>query len=273
MYALLTLVVSVMLSTFMMGVANQHHDLAAMYQSRSKWLQVQAMAENIQQYRNEKITYPASVQALSATPGFYHARSLTNAWQGYALSPVITDSMWQFQRAVFFNQDPTKGVNATSFLANNTCGTGNSSSAQSWCGAATGQWFRSESREQYNEQLSTQRLRMSHVLQKMADYYSKNQKFPNKTQSGVSLVGNSIQKLASLAGFTGTASACGGSNSSTYQYMGIPIDCADMFDIWGNAIGYQFMNDKQILLVSETPIYNNSGTRIIVASDFDNSNL
>lgn len=273
MYAIFTLAVSIMLATFMMGVASQHHDLAAMYQSRAKWLQVKAIAENIQQYYNENSAFPSNIETLSASVGFRQTRSLTNAWQGYALSPTIADSAWQFQRAVFFSNDPSKGVDATAYLAINTCGTGNATSAQSWCGAATGKWFRSETREQFNEKISTQRVRMGRVLQKFADYYSATQKFPNKDKSDATLIDNSVLKISALSGFNGNATSCGAGNSSTYQFMGVPIDCADMFDIWGNAIGYQFINAKHIVLISETPIYNNSGTRIIVASDFDNTKL
>lgn len=273
MYAILTLAVSIMLATFMTGVTRQNYELAALYQSRTQWLQVQTLAENIQQYYNEKTVFPATITALSESTGFHHTRSLTNAWQGYAVSPTITDSVWQFQRAVFFSNDPSKGVNAAAYLANNQCGTGGYATAQSWCGASTGKWFRSETREQHNEKISTQRIRMGRVLQKIADYYSVNQKFPDKDKSDVILTNDSIAEIATLAGFNGTAKTCGGSNSSTYEFMGIPIDCADMFDIWGNAIGYQFINAKHIVLVSETPIYNNIGTRIIVAADFDTTNF
>jgi hypothetical protein len=272
MYAILTLAVSMMLTTLMMGVASQHHDLATLYQSRTRWLQVQAMAESIQQYHAEKSVHPASIAALSATTGFHQTRSLTNAWQGYGLSPTINDGYWEFKRAVFISNDPSKGVDATTYLTNNRCGTGDYATAQSWCGAPTGKWFRSETREQYNEQISTQRVRIGRVMQKMATYYNNNQKFPNKNKSDVTLLDNSISTLAALAGFTGTAQTCGGATSSTYQFMGIPIDCADMFDLWGNAIGYQFINNKHIVVTSETPIYNNSGMRVIVAADFDTSN-
>ena len=274
MYAILALAVSIMLATFMTGVAKQHHDLTALYQSRSKSIKTQTMAENIQQYRNEKNAYPASIDALSATPGFQHVQSLTDAWQGYDVSDPdfpITDSVWQFQRAVFFSNDPSKGVNATAYLADNKCGSGTNRTALSWCGARTGQWFRSETREQYNAQISTQRIRMGHVLQKIADYYSANQKFPDKDKSNNSLTNDSIHKLTELAGYSGSATECTG----TYQFMGTPIDCADMFDLWGKVIGYQYMDSKHIILISETPIFNADSPpqRIIVAADFDNTQL
>ena len=269
MYALLALTVSIMLATFMTGVASQHRELAEMYQSRIKSLKAIAMAENIQQYFIETSVFPATIATLSASSGFQHTQSLTDSWQGYGLSPTITDTVWSFKRAVFFSNDPSKGVNAASYLTTNACGTGSYATATSWCGAATGQWFRTETREHFNEKISTQRVRMGRVLQRFADYYNANQKFPDKNESAVALGANSISSLNTLAGYGSGAVACTG----TFSYMGVPIDCADMFDLWGGVIGYQFITSKHIVLISETPLYNNSDTRVIVAADFDNSLL
>ena len=69
--------------------------------------------------------------------------------------------------------------------------------------------------------------------------------------------------LAALAGYAGTAANCSGQ----YQYRGIPIDCSDMFDSWGGKIGYQFESANHIILVSETPFYNSTGTRLVIPVD------
>lgn len=269
MYAVMALAVSFLLATLMGGVASQNHDLATLYQSRTKNMQVVAMAENIEQYFLEKAVFPASIPALSATRGFEHSRALVDNWQGYAVSPTIADSVWQFNRAVLFSNDPSKGVNVASYLASNSCGAGGYDTATSWCGAATGRWFRRETRERYNEQISTQRARMSRLLQKFTDYYNTNGKFPDKDSGGTALGLNSISNIAALAAFGGSAGSCSG----TFTYMGVPIDCGDMYDVWGRVIGYQFVSSKHVLVISETPIFNNSGNRVVVAADFDNSLL
>lgn len=269
MYAAMSLAIAILLGILITGVSSQNHDLATLYQSRTKYMQVVAMAENVEQYFLENATFPGSIPVLTAATGFEHSRALIDNWQGYAVSPTITDSVWQFNRVVLFANDPSKGVNAASYLSSNACGSGGYDTATSWCGSATGRWFRRETRERYNEQITTQRARMNRLSQKLADYYNTNQQFPDKDSAGTSLAANSITTVAALAAFGGSAGSCSG----TYTYMGVPVDCGDMHDLWGQAIGYQFVSSKHIILVSESPIYNNSGNRVVVAADFDNTLL
>lgn len=269
MYPVLILAISIMLTTLMNGVMGQNRDLVGLYRSRLVTMQTIAMAENIEQFYLEKVAFPATIDALGSTAGFEHSRSLKNAWQGYAVSPTISDGVWQFSRAVLISNDPSRGIDAAAYLGANACGVGGYDTATSWCGSPKGQWFRRESRERYNDQMATQRVRMVRVLQKLTDYYNKAGKFPDKDSGGSALAANSINALSTLGGFAGAADTCSG----TYTYMGVPIDCGDMYDLWGNAIGYQFVGAKHIVLISETPILNDSGDRVLVAVDHDNSIL
>lgn len=269
MYAVLALAVAFLLATVMGAVASQEHDLATRYQVRTKYMQVVTLAEGVEQYFLEKSAFPASIAALTGSAGFEQARGLTDPWQGYAVSPAITDTVWQFQRAVLISNDPSKGVTAAAFMASNNCGAGGYDTATSWCGSNTGRWFRRETRERFTDQITTQRARLNRLRQKLADYYNANLKFPDKDAGSTALGANSISTVAALAAFGGTAANCTG----TYTYMGVPVDCADMYDLWGQPVGYQFVSDKHVILISETPIFNNSGNRVVVASDFDNSLL
>ena len=269
MYPILVLAVAILLSTWMTGITGQNRDLTKLYQSRLRHIQLVVLAENIEQFTLENTNYPAHIDVLAATAGFEQSRSYINNWQGYAISPVITDSIWKFNRAVLFSNDPSRGVTAVDYLNLNACGVGSFDTAISWCGTSTSLWFRSETREQYNTKISTQRIRMGRLLQKFATYYNNNGNFPDKNALNVALSANSIQTLASLASYSGSAKTCSG----TFQYHGIPIDCGDMFDLWGGTIGYQFTGPKRIILTSETPIFNALGNRIVVASEIDNSLL
>lgn len=271
MYPILVIVLGVWLSILMDGIASQNRDLVTLYQSRIKSDKTVKMAENIEQYVNETSSYPPDIATLNAAPGFEHTSSLIDSWQAYAVSPIITDTIWQFQRAVFISNDPSKGVNTATYLATNTCGTGTYATATSWCGQKTGNWYRSETRERFNKQISTQRVRMTRMLQKLTDYYNQYQAFPDKNASAVALGLNSTTTLSSLVAFAGSANTC--TTSITYNYMTVPVDCADMYDIWGGAIGYQFVTTKHIILVAESPLFNSTGTRVIIAADFDNSLL
>ena len=269
MYPVIVVVISVLLATIATEVAGRHWDLARAYQSRAKYMQMTALAENVESYSLETGTLPASIAALSAAQGFEQTRSVVDNWQGYAVSPVLNDGVWQFQRAVLFSNDPSKGVDGATYLATNACGTGGYDTALGWCGASTSRWYRKETRERYNMDIMTQRARMSRVLQKLADFYNTNAKFPDKDASNNPLATGSINALRTLAGYGGTANTCTG----TFTYMGVPVDCGDMFDLWGGPVGYQFISNKHIVLVSESPIFNSSGNRVAVGADFDNSLL
>ena len=269
MYPILVLAIAILLAMLMDGVAGQNRDLIQLYQSRLRQMQLVALAENLDQFYLETATLPANIAALSASDGFQHVRGLVNTWQGYAVSPTLNDGVWQFSRAVLFSNDPTKGTTAAAYLAANACGTGGFDTALSWCGSKDSQWFRLETRERYNEQITTQRVRMVRLLQKLSNYYNANGKFPDKDNLNIPLAPNSMTRVATLAGYGGTARNCSG----TFTYMTVPIDCGDMFDLWGNPVGYQFISSKRVLLVSETPIYNNSGNRVVVAVEYDFSLL
>lgn len=265
MYPVLVLVLAVWMLTLMDGVADQNRALAKLYQSHTRHTQIIGLAENLEQFFNETGTFPASINTLSASSGFQHVRGYSENWQGYAVSPQLNDGVWRYHRAVLFSNDPTRGVTQSSYLATNACGAGGYSVASSWCGAKGSKWFRRETRERFTEQLVTQRIQIGRMLQKLADYYNSNKAFPNLDNLGIALAADSNTALKTLAGYAGTAQTCTG----TYQYMGVPVDCGDMFDLWGNAIGYHFVSNRHILLISETPLYNASGTRIVVAVEYD----
>lgn len=267
MYAFMALAISTLLITLMSWVTQQNSDLAVMYQSRNQYMQTVGMAEAIEQYAVENAAYPASLATLQAASGFEQTKSLTNTWQGYGVSGNIVDGTWTFTRAVLVSNDPSKGVSAAQYMTNNACGAGSYAAAESWCGASTGKWFRRETRETHPEKIATQRARLNRLLQKFGDYYNTGGAFPDKDAANVVLGANSINTLASLVSYAGTASGCAG----TFNFFGMPVDCGDMFDLWGNPVGYQFVSSKHVLVTSETPIYNDLGTRVVVSADFDNS--
>lgn len=269
MYPVFALVIAAWLAYAVDSVASQNRALETLYQSRSRYMQTVGLAEAVDQYTVEKTSYPPSVDALTGTAGFEYARNLTNTWQGYGLSPTLADANWEYQRAVVILNDPSKGVDVATYLATNMCGTGAYDSAASWCGQAIGKWYRSENRERYAQQIATQRGRLMRLHKKLGNYYSANAKFPDLDAANASLAADSTNSLAALVSFGGTASTCSG----TAHYLGVPIDCDDMYDLWGGAIGYQFVTSKHVLLIAETPIFDNAGNRIVVAADFDNSLL
>lgn len=245
-------------------VRSQHERLAEIYQSRAKQHDMIRVAEGIELYYRENNVLPTTLNVLATTPGFEHLSTALNAWQGYGVSASLSDGTWTFQRAVAFTNDPSKGTTVAAYLAANQCGTGGyNTSVGSWCGTKDSMWFVKDTRQQLNDQIVTERVRLNRLTQKFADYRNTNNTYPDKDSANVALSAGSITAIASLVGYSGTAKACTGQ----YQYKGIPIDCGDMFDSWGGKIGYQFESSSHIILVSEPPIFDGSGARVVIAAD------
>lgn len=244
-------------------LARTNDQLFLTYRGQIQQKQMVSLAESLELYFQEHNSFPASLAALVATPGYEQVKSSLNNWQGYGISPSIIDGTWTFTRMVGFMNDPSKGITTASFLANNLCGIGGYNTATSWCGAKSGMWYRKETRDSLVVMINTQRAHFNRLMQKFANYSNANQIYPNVDYSNAALTANTVTSLAALVGYAGTATNCSGQ----FQYQNIPIDCGDMYDIWGGLVGYQYISDSHIILVSESPIFNNLGSRVVVAAD------
>lgn len=267
MYPILVLAIGALLALFIEGNSVQYRDLTQMYLSRTRQMQVIALAESIEQYYQEARSLPTNLSTLAATNGFQQTRSSMNNWQSYGVSQIIDDGVWRFSRAVIFSNDPTGGITPIDYLSKNACGVGSFSTAISWCGLKDSRWFRRETKESYPEEIANQRIRMGRMMQKFSDHYNSKKSFPNKDGVGSDLAINSINKLSTLVGYAGNAQECSG----TFSYMNVPVDCGDIFDMWGGHIGYQFVGNKRIILTAETPIFNSNSNRVVVAVEYDYS--
>lgn len=264
MLALAFSAIMLWLASLLHGLREQHQQLAEAYQAKQRLHDMRSVAQAIERYSHEQHVLPASLSALAATPSFEGISASVNPWMNYAVSPQLLDANWRFQRAVLFVQDPSSGLTAAAYLAQNTCGTQSyEHETMSWCGTKNSLWYVNDTRQALPEQILNQRLRLQRLSQKFANYYNANRSFPAQDATNLALSASSITSLASLAGYTGDAKNCSGQ----YQYRGIALDCSDMFDLWGGALGYQFESSQHILLVSESPIFNAQGGRLVIALD------
>lgn len=219
-----------------------------------------SIAEGIEQYTKIHGQAPANLDALTATDGFEHLRAARNPWQRYERSQVINDGVWNFQRAAAWTVVRRDG--AGSYRTENACGTGDVATAQAWCGKADGTWYRIESKESYNDEMSMQRTRMMRTLQLFADAWTASQAFPAQGNDGASLGPGQQRSLATLAGYYGAADACTG----VYVWRGIPLDCGALFDTWGKPVKYQYQSPTLIVLTTETPFTAADGMPVVVAT-------
>jgi hypothetical protein len=263
---MLALVVVVLAGLLMVQLSQDSMDYAALESYvRAKYQREHmiAIAEGVESYYQERGTFPASLQALASTAGYQELRTAIELNMGYVASGTLNDGTWRFNRTVAYMVPQGSKDTVTTYPNSNYCGTGPITTALSWCGDQNSLYFRRETRDTVNEELITQRVRLNRLQQKFARYYNANQKYPDKDGSNNSLAASSINSFADLVGFTGTAANCAG----PFQYMGIPIDCGDIFDRWGNRVGYQFESSAHVIFVSESPFINASGEQVIVAVD------
>ncbi len=252
------------------GTAQDYRDVAESYRMQVKEKRTQELASAVAERFRETGAYPANLTALATEAGREHLRSSLDTWQGYTLSGTINDGVWRFQRAAMYLEDPSAGVTPATYFAANTCGTGAASAATSWCGPTTGTWFRQESRQEYNQMLAKQRVRMNMTLQKIASHFNHYQSLPDQNFGGAALANGSITRMSALVNYTGAANNCSG----TFVHMNtLPISCEDMFDIWGGQVGYQFESNRRIILVAETPMVNAGGTPVRIAAELDLTGL
>lgn len=209
-------------------------------------------------------TPPASLATAAAQPGYQDLRlEAARPWQSYALSPVLNDGTWEFQRAVVFSQRPNAAVDNARYLAAsaNACGTGGFASTGPWCGNKNSYWWLYDSRTDYPNQIALEKAAQRRIMQKFAHVYTlvsnNRQAFPNP--------GVASRPLAALAGFGGTAANCTG----IYTWASVPLDCSDLFSVWGTPRVYNYLTEDYIAIVSTSTIKNAAGTFVPVASQLD----
>lgn len=269
MFAMFIIALSAWLAYLGDGLVTQYRDLSQMYQARTRSIQTKIMAESLEQYFQENKTFPVSIPALTATNGYEHTRGLIDVWQGYAIATGLADSVWQYDRMVFFSSSPKAGIQAADYLASNACGTGPFGTHSSWCGQPGSAWFRRETRDGYHNLIANQRIRLQSTLQKFAQYYNANGSFPSSKTDGSPIAASSIHTLAELVDFSSTVDQC----RTVHSFDSVPLDCTDIFDNWGQPVAYQYESGKRIVLVVKTPILNRAGTPVVVAAEYDLTTL
>jgi hypothetical protein len=219
---------------------------------------VREVGQAVSSYLDRHGTLPPTLDAVAAEPGFGFVKSfLQMPSVGYAVSGFLNDGSWQYQRAVVFAQNPASAVPTATFLgaSKNLCGTGDFNTADSWCGDRGSKSYRLETRERYPSLIAAQRLRMHATIRKLAVHYNDSGMFD--------AVPGNVATLASLAGYTGTALNCNG----IYRWGNVPLDCGDLFSLFGTPVTVNRHTDQAVTLIARTPIVNGNGEAIAVASN------
>lgn len=261
-----------LLQALVLLTGGRQRELATALDAETRDYTVYQLAAGINNYFIENNAYPASLAALTAAAGYEHLRGTARPFQDFSVASNLTDGAFRYSRAVLYTQDPyNPQMSDTAYLsaANNTCGTGDFATAAEWCGpnSATTRWWKHESREEIAPGLARERARLLRLLQKFNGWY--NDDITVSTTPGIwgnnyPDPGTTAAPLTSLvAGFTQTATTCTG----MYTWSRIPIDCADLYSIWGTPTVYNYVSPTHIVLMTQTPYTKADGTPLYVSTE------
>jgi len=229
------------------------------------------LAAAVNNFRHETGTYPANLDALATASGYEFIQGVKLPFQSMAVADNIADENFRFSRVTVFVHDSyNPAMSDVDFLAasNNACGTGAFATAGEWCAPADGatRWWKQESREVIASEVQRERRRLVRLLQKFNAWY--NDDITVSTKSGV--WGNNYPNpgapsatLVALAGFTQNAKNCSG----MWTWSRIPIDCSDLYSIWGTPTVYNYVSPTHIVLMSQSPFIKADGSPLYISTE------
>lgn len=269
MLAAFVLMLSLWLVASADTLASKTQQLLEIYTNQSRAINSRVMAQALDAYESDNQAIPQSLDDLVAAQGYEFTRGLIEPWQGYLAATGLVDGSWQFDRMVFFSTQPRLGIQAAEYLDDNRCGVGSAEQAASWCGSRSGKWYRFETRNVAPQQVVKQRLRLIRTGQKLAQFFNAYKTFPPIDNYGTQFLPGDSLPIALLANYSLGSKECTG----THMIHAMPLDCGDLFDLWGQPVRYQFESNRKIALVSVSPLRDNTGKPIIIALTHDLSNL
>jgi len=206
--------------------------------------------------------YPTSFAALAALPGYEYLKNTSRPFQSMAVATNILDPDFKFSRVAVFSQDPYDyPLPDAIYLAatNNACGAGDFATSTTWCGSQRSNWWKHETREIISANIARERNRQRRLLDKFTSWYSTstgNNIYPDPGAAAAAL-------SALVAGFAQTATTCTG----IYTWQGIPIDCTDLYSIWGTPTVYNYLSRTHVALLTKTPYIKADGTPLYISTE------
>jgi len=189
---------------------------------------------------------------IQATDEGFRARSVDSAriMMVSALNIPSQSNSWYFDRLLIYALDKDNQAlsdpAAIKLAANNICdASAGFNTASTWCGPRAGITYGLiETQQIYQSMLTEEVMRMQATLNKLARAYK------NKFMSGGIAVGSSVQFCSMPGNAIGDAGCSPTACTGTLTVDAVPLDCADLLTIWGNASVYNYISPKHVALVS-----------------------
>jgi len=136
----------------------------------------------------------------------------------------------------FLENDYTKA-------AFNRCGTGDISTAKTWCGDSKSIWAKLETHTGHYELIQSEQHRLYRLSRKFYRFYEETGSFE--------VFGIHTDAISNLVvGGPVVLGSCSG----TYFYKNIPFDCQDMFNAWGKPIYFHSLSSEHVALTNSLGI-------------------
>ena len=263
MYALTIVILMSWLALQMVSLSDSYNYVASLYRDQADDIQFENLNADIDRYLNRYGDTPTSLSALQTDDLFIHSRSHDEHWIVYRKQSGLTDDRFTYERTGFAFIDRTRfksmGDPAQFFNAQwNRCASADFSSATSWCSDTEVPWRRIESRETISQEYLKQHLRLNRTVQKIYRHYELNGTLVNTKASGT-LSDGDYGTLAALTSVS-SASTCSG----VIDWGGIPMDCSDLYSVWGTAVSYNYLSSSDGFLVVSTPFTDKSGNKLYI---------
>lgn len=252
MLAVVVLALVMMAFAGITTATNELASAAAGLRRENQAAALQFVAEAVETYRLEHFDFPPDLDTVAALPGYEYIKPYVDAQVNpdlpnlrYTVSGVLTDSAWEFKRAVLYIDNSA----AQNFLSTNKCGTGDATTAASWC--ADGEnalWNKLETRSSFNNDLADERHRQRALLQRVVNYRNETGGYP--------AISGSSQTLKDIVGTTLTATTCSG----VMSWQGMPVSCEDVFSRWGTETSINYPATKSLAIVADSPVRNSNPT-------------
>ena len=221
---------------------------------------VLALGLELDRYRRQTGHYPEKLSEMTETVGFEQDRSyssISGLDYKFATSATLEtrSNYYKYDRALIASIDFTQST-LEDFAASNTCGSGDFSSAAEWCAdAKLGNGYKTESRHFYMMEIAQASRRLKNTVEKFVAYKNAHKGQLPDFLSNTPLTSSIVPPIPAQLDST-----CSGS----FDILGIPLGCEDLFGFWGKPVMY-VVDDEKVFLKTTSPLKLSNGSYESVA--------
>lgn len=257
------------------SLATTSTNIAKAYRKDSLAFAHARLADAVSNYTQYYGSPPATMATLVAVPGNEYLKPYVVSASGgffngsrdrlaFSSTTSRTDSWLTYARvAVVAQDDFSESLASYMGTGRNSCppasGATDFANATAWCGDKRSNWVVQDTRQAANRLMGAIQTRQLAIRDKFVRRYKTLGSFP-AVASATPLKNLVTPVSTSIVG--SSALQCYG----MFSYMGIPLECGDLYNAYGNPINYQLVSAKSISLTSVSGVKNSLGSFITMTT-------